>query len=161
MPRNTSATLGDHFDAFVSQRVSEGRFQSVSTAPAISEAVGFQSRRPHVHIDVNIAEWTDNHIIVCPLEQTQLRGVQRKGKHKRAWTSEGLDRPGTGDQRHPRKRALKFAFAPSMPSRSGASPIDWSKMAGQRAGNRTTQRARPFCLARVLTRVVRFSQSSS
>ena len=32
MPRNTSVTLGDHFDAFVSQKIAEGRFQSVSEA---------------------------------------------------------------------------------------------------------------------------------
>ena len=30
MPRNTSVTLGEHFDAFVSQKITEGRFQSVS-----------------------------------------------------------------------------------------------------------------------------------
>jgi len=32
MPRNTSVTLGDHFDAFVSEKIAEGRFQSVSEA---------------------------------------------------------------------------------------------------------------------------------
>jgi antitoxin ParD1/3/4 len=32
MPRNTSVTLGDHFDAFVKQKIAEGRFQSVSEA---------------------------------------------------------------------------------------------------------------------------------
>lgn len=32
MPRNTSVTLGEHFDAFVSQKIAEGRFQSVSEA---------------------------------------------------------------------------------------------------------------------------------
>jgi antitoxin ParD1/3/4 len=32
MPRNTSVTLGDHFDDFVSEKISEGRFQSVSEA---------------------------------------------------------------------------------------------------------------------------------
>jgi len=32
MPRNTSVTLGEHFDAFVSQKIEEGRFQSVSEA---------------------------------------------------------------------------------------------------------------------------------
>jgi len=32
MPRNTSVTLGDHFDAFVNQKIDEGRFQSVSEA---------------------------------------------------------------------------------------------------------------------------------
>ena len=32
MPRNTSVTLGDHFDAFVSKKIAEGRFQSVSEA---------------------------------------------------------------------------------------------------------------------------------
>jgi antitoxin ParD1/3/4 len=32
MPRNTSVTLGDHFDAFVNQKIAEGRFQSVSEA---------------------------------------------------------------------------------------------------------------------------------
>ncbi len=30
MPRNTSVTLGEHFDTFVSQKISQGRFQSVS-----------------------------------------------------------------------------------------------------------------------------------
>jgi len=30
MARNTSVTLGQHFDAFVSQKISQGRFQSVS-----------------------------------------------------------------------------------------------------------------------------------
>lgn len=30
MARNTSVTLGQHFDAFVSQKVNQGRFQSVS-----------------------------------------------------------------------------------------------------------------------------------
>ena len=30
MPRNTSVTLGEHFDAFVNQKIAEGRFQSVS-----------------------------------------------------------------------------------------------------------------------------------
>jgi len=30
MPRNTSVTLGEHFDTFVRQKISEGRFQSVS-----------------------------------------------------------------------------------------------------------------------------------
>jgi antitoxin ParD1/3/4 len=32
MPRNTSVTLGDHFDAFVKQKIAEGRFQSVNEA---------------------------------------------------------------------------------------------------------------------------------
>lgn len=32
MPRNTSVTLGDHFDAFVREKIAEGRFQSVSEA---------------------------------------------------------------------------------------------------------------------------------
>lgn len=32
MPRNTSVTLGDHFDAFVTEKIAEGRFQSVSEA---------------------------------------------------------------------------------------------------------------------------------
>ena len=32
MPRNTSVTPGDHFDAFVSEKIAEGRFQSVSEA---------------------------------------------------------------------------------------------------------------------------------
>lgn len=32
MPRNTSVTLGDHFDAFVNEKIAEGRFQSVSEA---------------------------------------------------------------------------------------------------------------------------------
>ncbi len=30
MPRNTSVTLGEHFDRFVSEKINEGRFQSVS-----------------------------------------------------------------------------------------------------------------------------------
>ena len=30
MPRNTSVTLGDHFDKFVIEKINEGRFQSVS-----------------------------------------------------------------------------------------------------------------------------------
>ncbi|MEQ1621415.1 MAG: type II toxin-antitoxin system ParD family antitoxin [Methylococcales bacterium] len=30
MPRNTSVTLGEHFDRFVSEKITEGRFQSVS-----------------------------------------------------------------------------------------------------------------------------------
>ena len=32
MPRNTSVTLGEHFDAFVYEKIAEGRFQSVSEA---------------------------------------------------------------------------------------------------------------------------------
>ncbi|MEN8166326.1 MAG: type II toxin-antitoxin system ParD family antitoxin [Pseudomonadota bacterium] len=32
MPRNTSVTLGEHFDTFVSLKIAEGRFQSVSEA---------------------------------------------------------------------------------------------------------------------------------
>ena len=30
MPRNTSVTLGDHFDQFVAEILKQGRFQSVS-----------------------------------------------------------------------------------------------------------------------------------
>ncbi|HEC25988.1 MAG TPA: type II toxin-antitoxin system ParD family antitoxin [Gammaproteobacteria bacterium] len=30
MARNTSVTLGEHFDEFVSEKIGEGRFQSVS-----------------------------------------------------------------------------------------------------------------------------------
>ena len=30
MPRNTSVTLGDHFDQFVAKILQQGRFQSVS-----------------------------------------------------------------------------------------------------------------------------------
>lgn len=30
MPRNTSVTLGEHFDDFVAEKIQEGRFQSVS-----------------------------------------------------------------------------------------------------------------------------------
>jgi len=30
MARNTSVTLGQHFDEFVTEKISEGRFQSVS-----------------------------------------------------------------------------------------------------------------------------------
>lgn len=32
MARNTSVTLGEHFDAFVASKIAEGRFQSVSEA---------------------------------------------------------------------------------------------------------------------------------
>lgn len=32
MRRNTSVTLGEHFDAFVNEKIAEGRFQSVSEA---------------------------------------------------------------------------------------------------------------------------------
>ena len=32
MPRNTSVTLGEHFDKFVSEKIEEGRFHSVSEA---------------------------------------------------------------------------------------------------------------------------------
>ncbi len=32
MPRNTSITLGEHFDAFIEAKISEGRFASVSEA---------------------------------------------------------------------------------------------------------------------------------
>ncbi|MEJ1360952.1 MAG: type II toxin-antitoxin system ParD family antitoxin [Candidatus Sedimenticola sp. (ex Thyasira tokunagai)] len=32
MPRNTSVTLGDHFDSFVNAKIAQGRFQSVSEA---------------------------------------------------------------------------------------------------------------------------------
>ncbi|MBT8447559.1 MAG: type II toxin-antitoxin system ParD family antitoxin [Gammaproteobacteria bacterium] len=32
MARNTSVTLGEHFDEFVSDKIAEGRFQSVSEA---------------------------------------------------------------------------------------------------------------------------------
>lgn len=30
MPRNTSVTLGDHFDEFVAEKIEQGRFQSIS-----------------------------------------------------------------------------------------------------------------------------------
>jgi len=30
MPRNTSVTLGKHFDKFVAEKIQQGRFQSVS-----------------------------------------------------------------------------------------------------------------------------------
>ena len=30
MARNTSVTLGSHFDEFVSEKISQGRFQSIS-----------------------------------------------------------------------------------------------------------------------------------
>jgi len=30
MARNTSVTLGQHFDAFISDKITQGRFQSVS-----------------------------------------------------------------------------------------------------------------------------------
>ena len=32
MARNTSVTLGQHFDDFVSEKIAQGRFQSVSEA---------------------------------------------------------------------------------------------------------------------------------
>lgn len=32
MPRNTSVTLGEHFEAFVNKKIAQGRFQSVSEA---------------------------------------------------------------------------------------------------------------------------------
>ena len=32
MPRNTSVTLGEHFEVFVNEKIAEGRFQSVSEA---------------------------------------------------------------------------------------------------------------------------------
>ncbi len=32
MPRNTSVTLGEHFEAFIRRKIAEGRFQSVSEA---------------------------------------------------------------------------------------------------------------------------------
>ena len=32
MPRNTSVTLGEHFEVFVKEKIAEGRFQSVSEA---------------------------------------------------------------------------------------------------------------------------------
>lgn len=32
MARNTSVTLGEHFDAFIEAKISEGRFASVSEA---------------------------------------------------------------------------------------------------------------------------------
>lgn len=32
MARNTSVTLGDHFEAFISSKIEQGRFQSVSEA---------------------------------------------------------------------------------------------------------------------------------
>ena len=30
MPKNTSMTLGEHFDGFIAQKISEGRFASAS-----------------------------------------------------------------------------------------------------------------------------------
>ncbi len=30
MPKNTSMTLGDHFDAFIAHKIKEGRFSSAS-----------------------------------------------------------------------------------------------------------------------------------
>lgn len=30
MPKNTSMTLGDHFDGFIAQQISEGRYASAS-----------------------------------------------------------------------------------------------------------------------------------
>ena len=32
MPRNTSVTIGDHFDKFVAYKIEQGRFHSVSEA---------------------------------------------------------------------------------------------------------------------------------
>lgn len=32
MARNTSVTLGDHFEAFITRKIEQGRFQSVSEA---------------------------------------------------------------------------------------------------------------------------------
>ena len=32
MGRNTSVTLGDHFEAFINSKIEQGRFQSVSEA---------------------------------------------------------------------------------------------------------------------------------
>ena len=32
MPRNTSVTLGEHFSAFISNKIDEGRFESTSEA---------------------------------------------------------------------------------------------------------------------------------
>ena len=32
MARNTSVTLGDHFEAFITSKIKQGRFQSVSEA---------------------------------------------------------------------------------------------------------------------------------
>jgi antitoxin ParD1/3/4 len=32
MARNTSVTLGDHFEAFIASKIEQGRFQSVSEA---------------------------------------------------------------------------------------------------------------------------------
>lgn len=32
MARNTSVTLGDHFEAFITSKIEQGRFQSVSEA---------------------------------------------------------------------------------------------------------------------------------
>ena len=32
MPRNTSVTLGEHFDKFIADKIQQGRFQSVSEA---------------------------------------------------------------------------------------------------------------------------------
>lgn len=32
MARNTSVTLGDHFEAFITSKIQQGRFQSVSEA---------------------------------------------------------------------------------------------------------------------------------
>ena len=32
MPRNTSVTLGEHFDTFIAKKIGEGRYHSVSEA---------------------------------------------------------------------------------------------------------------------------------
>jgi len=32
MPRNTSVTLGEHFDTFIAEKIGEGRYHSVSEA---------------------------------------------------------------------------------------------------------------------------------
>ena len=51
-----------------------------------------------------------------------------KGKFKRAWTSEGLDRSGTEGELYLREFAPNMAFAASLPTHSRPSTIDWCNM---------------------------------
>ncbi len=51
-----------------------------------------------------------------------------KTKYKRAWTSEGLDRSGTGDKLFLRESAANMTFAASLPIHSRPSTTDWCNM---------------------------------